>query len=633
MVEEYYIFIDKLGLPDEIRVNFLDERILKESHKFYINLFRYLHPLYPAVLKIDQLTFAAYLHFRFLLIFDNFLDVKGSNSGNNFESLFVGFELYEKSTRELGSLIKDQNFWEVFRNLKKKYFSTIQLEKSISQQKSNFTEDLFHQIAVGKSAICLASVQALESLGGNCVHRDDIIECLEHIHLAFQTVDDIDDFRKDIDEGQWTFIRFQLQNYLQKRKLAFDSSDLQIRYLFTSGLAQESLAKASFHYSKAIAIATSLGLSDLQIYLEEQNKNLGNFNKEIEFLKEKTFKKLSRSGVFMSENSLISAIQNGTEFLKKNLSREGFWRDFYTSAGEGSTWTTAYVGFQLAEYQGCDEFLAKVLKKVDSAKGSYNDSIFQDGDSMNFVVAFIKATGKSIPAATKSKWLAFVNKDGGWTTYRDEAQLRAQLDLNQDISVQGWMNAQTCVTATAAYVLSFLEEPFERQYDKTCRYLLSQIKKEGCWHSYWWTSPVYATSFAILALCSSRKYRAICKKAVSWLLKNQESAGFWKNTLTGEESPFYTALAIKAIASYDYRVYESEIQKAVEYLLKKQTDEGSWISNRILRIPSTQIDEPADVDRWRKSSFGVNCIVDDHNRLFSTSTIVNALGYIQLKCK
>jgi hypothetical protein len=97
--------------------------------------------------------------------------------------------------------------------------------------------------------------------------------------------------------------------------------------------------------------------------------------------------------------------------------------------------------------------------------------------------------------------------------------------------------------------------------------------------------------------------------------------------MTNESNAFYTALAIKSLIAYDAMSFQDSISKGVKWLLAHQTEDGSWQTNRILRIPATDVLYPSTVKRWRKSSFGVNCIIDDHNRVFTTSTVLNALHH------
>ena len=44
-----------------------------------------------------------------------------------------------------------------------------------------------------------------------------------------------------------------------------------------------------------------------------------------------------------------------------------------------------------------------------------------------------------------------------------------------------------------------------------------------------------------------------------------------------------------------------------------------------LVIPSPDSLSQKSVRRWRNSSFGVNILVDDHQRIFTTSTVLSAL--------
>jgi hypothetical protein len=192
--------------------------------------------------------------------------------------------------------------------------------------------------------------------------------------------------------------------------------------------------------------------------------------------------------------------------------------------------------------------------------------------------------------------------------------------------VEGWTNSHACVTAAAAYILSSIPS-LRLDYEITCLQLAGLLKNKNRWSSYWWTSDVYATSFAIQALTCHQEFKVLCEAPAQWLAKEQDSRGYWPNPMTGESSAFYTALAVKALLMYDASSFEESISQGVKWLLTNQTQDGSWQTNRILRIPATDVINPSTVTHWRKSSFGVNCLVDDHNRLFTTSTVVNALHH------
>jgi squalene cyclase len=153
-------------------------------------------------------------------------------------------------------------------------------------------------------------------------------------------------------------------------------------------------------------------------------------------------------------------------------------------------------------------------------------------------------------------------------------------------------------------------------YEKTMAHL-EKLVAEGSLKSYWWTSDIYVYAFTVMTLARSGKD---CSTLIGQFLAHQNEAGYWNNA-----NAFYTALGLKSLLSYKHEKHKVAIEKAVAWLIKNQTTDGSWLTDRILRIPATDVTNPETVTQWRQSSFGVNALSDDHNRVFTTSTVVNAL--------
>jgi hypothetical protein len=624
-------YVATLDIPSAQKEVLLDRKMI-QSHHLYLNLMSYLSPAYPNIMseQLDKLSLGSYLYFRFLLSFDNMMDsVKiGGSKMAMFAEMSIAFEFYEKSMRELSALYpENEYFWQSFKQVKKLYFETMAAEKKISAQKSAFTQELFNKIAAGKSAVCFAAVYSLGALNGSNPHQETLLECLKELHIGLQYIDDIDDFKKDIAEGQWTYPQYLIQEYLQEKDIIITDTVLLHKHLYLSGIAQNLLGLATKHYANSVALAREAGVYQFADFLDKQREMCHFHLGEIENLLIKTQVKATKSQQAIEKNTLEEAINLALGYVGANLTEDYEWSDFLTSAGQGATWTTAYVGMQLAEINNQYPSLKEVLNKLYAKRNhSFNDTVMQDGDSTNFLVGFANAMTGSVPAHILERWLVFMNENGGWVTYRNEQELRQRLELSEQIGVKGWTDAQTCVTAAAAYVMASMPA-LEAEYKKTCQYLKTELAHKNHWSSYWWTSDVYATAFAMLALKNTENYIETCKEPANWLASQQHQDGYWLNPKGNETSALYTALAIKTLLVYDAKQFNESIEKGVEWLLKTQTEDGSWLTNRVLRIPATDITNPEAVTLWRKSSFGVNCLVDDHNRLFTTSTVINTLYF------
>ncbi len=200
---------------------------LPKEHKLYIQVIEWLAPLFPNIStdKIDTLSDAAYLYFRFLLSFDEFVDVRhGQEKINKLIALKQGFSDYELSIRKLSFLYIEDDFWKKFEEVRSIYFNTVLLEKRISESQSEVDIEMFEKIAKGKSVICLNAVFGLQFLSENYDYENDLINCIEEIHIGLQYIDDIEDFKKDTLENQWTYPQFLLKEYLKNQQLNIEDT-------------------------------------------------------------------------------------------------------------------------------------------------------------------------------------------------------------------------------------------------------------------------------------------------------------------------------------------------------------------------------------------------------------------------
>lgn len=610
---------------------FITTIVLVSKHRenyFYRQLVPFLVEAYPGIEypKATDLGQCALGYFRVLLIIDTLIDSKG-NIGRHSKILFEAVELHEQVIRQLCRLINAQSpeasneFWTHFDQLKKQYVQTVLSEKEFSITQENFTEQSFEKLAYGKSAICGAIVHGLQALCSTKANILKIEKILEHIHIAFQYLDDIADFKKDIDEHQWTYPQVLLRSYFEQQSLNVEDAATRYKYLFLSGIAHDLVQKAIQHYEQATALAQDLTLIDLKQYLEKEKEAALFYQNEIAYLIEKTKQKSTKSQTIQANQDLNATIDCGVQYLVQNA-EEGFWTDFMTSAGRGKTWISGYVGWQLAQHGFEIPLLKKVLSNL-SDQGSYNEQVLQDADSTTFLVGFHQALNGIVPSDLMQNWLNFQNQEGSWATYRDETTLRKTLDLDAEIGVHGWISGHCCVSAAAALVLSQMPDRSD-SYQKTIGYLIDLVKANSL-TSYWWTSDIYSQAFALLALCKKQGHVEVKNQLIEAIIIQQLEGSFWINPADGLPNAFYTAIALNALLAYQPQKHQPEIEGAGKWLQNHQTTDGSWQTSRILRIPATDVLNPATITTWRNSSFGVNALSDDYNRVFTTSTVISAL--------
>jgi Squalene-hopene cyclase C-terminal domain/Polyprenyl synthetase len=613
------------------------EKDLNKKHWLYFNLVDFLSPLYSSVSSknLQSLSFASYGYFRAMLIIDDIIDEPEAKKGSD---VFKFLLLFESCIKELSFLFPANNlFWKSFENAKAVYFQAIKFEKTEWKELNDIAKGDFEKMAENKSAsMCYPLIDALESLqnqGSN--YSKPLKDFLKHLHIAFQYQDDLDDFKKDFLNNQRTYPQFLVNQSLKENNLIdiLTSADLQYKFLFTSGIASLLLKNAIENYKVCLSIITELNLSAIAIFVQQELNHCEGQLNEIDLLIEKTKIKSRKSNSFrpLSDNiNIENCISESISYLEKNIDKEELWTDFMTTAGTSKYWVTFYTAYQLAEAKIDLPILKNINQRISNSEimGSYNETIPEDGDTLNFLVGFIMSYKKQPNTTALEKWISYTTQDGGWVTYQDEVVLRARLNLKNEISLKGWTSPKMCVSATACKVLSLLDV-YEDKRKATEIYLLSNQNTEGYWDSYWWTSPIYATSWAVQALSENLEYHQHCAKACNWLLQKQLETGAWINPFTNEKSSLYTALAIKALLVHNPKKYATELKKAASWLIGQQTVDGSWQTSRILAIPATDVIDKSKVTNWRKSSFGVNIVVDDHNRIFTTATVANALEHYQ----
>lgn len=604
---------------------------------FYKNMYSYLKPAFPPIdpLNLQKLERASLLFFQSLLSFDNAIDKPQAPDFRNF--IKDGFLLHELAIRELTDIFtSDSLFWKSFDLIKKKYFLALQIEDELINERKILSFDTFSKLAEGKSIFCTAAVDALCSITNDYSNEECLKNSILQLHIGFQFLDDIDDFSLDLKTNQPNLAVSMVRKYVQENgiNISPENSISYHKLLFISGTATNILEMSIQSFEKAVLKLKNIPLIEYKEYVHNYiikcKKLIISIGQAL--LKAEQKKKLSLNKITLSQQKsfktkLNSTVELAYKFLYSQLDNDYLWRDFLTSMGQSSFWVTGYVGFFLSEIRCSNHLLKKVAANLSNAEfTSYNNEMIQDADSSSFCIGFLSQQDKPISDELIQNWIRHCNESGGWRTYLDINTLKKRLELPFDYSVTGWTKPHLCVTAAAANVLLHYKASFNDLLEKTLSFLANHQSLEGFWQSYWWTSPIYATSLALQAFVKAgNKYHSEITKSIEWLLSLQTKDGCWLNPYTNLPSAFYTALSIKALIVTRDSISNQAIEKGTNWLIENQYSDGSWQCQHILRIPSPDSENPELLKNWRKGSFGVNTIVDDHRRIFSTVTALNSL--------
>jgi hypothetical protein len=550
-------------------------------------------------------------------------------------NLLVYIDLFEKSIKDLSTLFEEHSaFWVKFNALKNEYKSYVLTEKINNKKQDFFEQYKFEELAHGKSIMCQAVISALEILDSNSTHSQALQEIIKNIHIAFQYRDDIDDFNRDVQNEQWTYAQFRVSQFLQNESITLETKYLK-NALFVSGLAEEFLTRANSVYQIACDISKDLGLSILNDFLHKEIQGCKNQIDEINIIIQKSQSILEKSntplfGISQKANKSVinKSASKAFEFLTTNRNEQGYWTDFATSAGHSTMWVTGFVVSNLSEAGFIKSFnTSKTLAYIQKNKfqTGYSETTLSDCDTAAFSIAAHKSFELNIEREVLNDWFSYQKENGGWTTYKPSIELVNFIGAESSDSITAWTNPQKCVSSYAFYLLA------KYNFDKTRllrthNYLKTDINKNGFVSSYWWTSPIYATTYTLLGLkemgfSETKDF----KKLETYIHSSQISNGSWIDDF-GVESSFYTSLALLSLLKTNPKKHKKAIEQGINWLLANQFNDGSFKVEHILRIPASNIGEN-DFDKinWKRGSLGLNVLVDDHNRLFTSSIALNTI--------
>ncbi len=229
----------------------------------------------------------------------------------------------------------------------------------------------------------------------------------------------------------------------------------------------------------------------------------------------------------------------------------------------------------------------------------FDNRFYPDIDDSAVVVMALNQL--QLPDAAKTKqaidrclsWITTMQcKPGGWAAF----------DLDNDLD---WLNLMpysdlkaTIDPNTAdvtARVLEMLGEcNLEMDYRRVKRaisYLLDEQESDGSWFGRWGVNYIYGTSgvLSALALIAPQPCRANIQRGATWLLNCQNSNGGWGETCRSYSDPQWkgkgvstasqTAWAlIGLIAAYDATQINvtDAVTKGVDYLISTQKTDGTW---------------------------------------------------------
>jgi prenyltransferase beta subunit len=337
----------------------------------------------------------------------------------------------------------------------------------------------------------------------------------------------------------------------------------------------------------------------------------------------------------LTDASTAEALKAAGSYLAREQEPAGPWGDFMLLAEQSLPWVTGYVGWTLNRSRG-DADLSRaaawlLANRSPGVAWGYNGHWPQDADSIAHVLLFLSERGdvkRDQWAGALEALLAHQAPDGGFATIMDaEAWLRRFRSPTDDL--RGWTESHPCVTAVIARLLVQLDGGRHRaQAARALDWLRSCQRPSGYWDAYWWQGRLYTTARALQALRAAEEPPGSPALAAArdWVLGSQLADGGWSADDQESGQAFHTALAIQALCALapDDRLTDA-LERGLGWLVSAQLEDGSWPVVPILRVPHPRTLHPWRQSAWRVSILGLDVVVPDWHRVFTTATAIQAL--------
>lgn len=624
------LYLTEKQYPKEILQQVTDSKFISENPDFYC-CYPYLFEKYfeidnPKNLQI--VAAAGFLYYRSLLFIDDIFD-SGISKGK-FNLYFISNICQEECIKLLCSIFSlHSKFWGKWDMRKIEYAKAYILERDLNSNKSY---DYFEVIADYKSAFGKIAIDALYNLFPlkKNVLYEDLLNSHKQFYIAFQILDDIKDFREDKINGQFNISDLKLQEQFKKGDNQIDNYSIEERnkLIYLDGVAQDLYLTAISHASEALGFCSDKEQDCLWIIEIERLYNTAiNHWLNIDGFLNKALTARNAEVKLKLNNINAAAIKSATDFIISKQKSDGSWEDMLTDAGLSNVWVSSYVLYTLRKINilSSKEFYIAGISFVNKAQSDcswgYNTKWISDLDSTSFALLSLK--NHLNESCYIERWSLRQNNDGGFATYNDENQLLASLGLSDLPDVKGWTQSHLCVSAVCLLVFveyNRTDAPYKNTRDFIRKQLLSE---DEFYFGYWWSESIYTLYYILLSAVNSDDKELIdLVESKMPLLIDKPYNNFFKGLL----------ISTLCLTDRLFNSFNKQLKRLVNELINDQFVDGSWQQGNSLRIPhpsALNVDLKDIV--WRKADKGTNILVEDHNRIFTTISCLNAVYSYQQK--
>jgi hypothetical protein len=618
MKQKFSSYVQDLPLATAFKTSILDSDFIDNNPSYYLeypSLFAKAFSIADSDLEL--LNIAGYLYYQATIFTDSLIDEKDTSK---FPLICI---CQEESIKILTSVFGLENpFWQLWNDRRNEYLEAIYLEKSF-QKKENITLEEYESLADKKSAFGKVAIDCLFSIDNTNENlHQQLLQSHNYFSVAFQLNDDIQDLKTDLKKGQFNWAIY----LLKKQDLEDFEPEILEKYLYIRGIAKQMYELGILYCDKALHLVEHTNVPEWKKVLQDTKKTFLTAINEIGNYLEILIVDIGLSKQKTSENNIKNSLSSAITYIKSKQNKEGSWREYINQGGISSTWSTAFIVSKISENSVLrNAFKTEIKKAINFLDKnpieylwSYNTTWIEDADSTNFVLLSYLLNNKKIESQIIENWLHFQKSKGGFSTYCDKNKLVTALDDKNISNVDGWLYTHNCVSAVSFYFLAKHNQN-DNSFIKVKDYFDENFDDKL--NSYWWSSSIYTMCYL------AKTYQLLNEKEkLIYILdqvKNQQNQNGSFSDRYGENL-FYTGLALEIL------LLETEktglyVTKAIEYLLQHQYIDGSWDNAFALQVPNSS-DIVSSNNHFPISSFGMNVRAKEFNRLFTTSTVLEAIS-------
>lgn len=593
---------------------------------------------------VDELCLCGYLYFKYLICVDSLNDKDLEDHENKVDDkilLLRSHVFHQESLKILGKYFGGNKlFWTLWGTRNSEFLESIAIDNNYNIE---ISFEQYEKLSTNKCSFLKTTVDSYYSKypTKSKLHAA-LVKSFDYLAIARCIQDDLEDFKKDLLFKKNNIGHSMLNKWFNEQgKVMNDHSPAILeRYLYVSKVAETMLGLSRKYFTLAIDAVKDFR-DDLLPYTKhlEAYKNKNNLIKvNIEAYQIAQYFSKLKSTRLTEEINLNNAIERAEDYISKFQNSDGSWYDISNKQGISNVWATGFIASQLdPSTEPFKKAINFLLNNRQNGLWGYNTDWISDFDSTTCVLLSMLKDSLNVNPDL-DKWIKGQTKKGGFSTYsKNSKELLSLLGLRDMKNIKGWTEEHVCVSALAYYLLSNPKMSAKRKRELVLvrNFILRSRDERGLWPSYWWTSKIYASCYAIKGLLneSNLKYDSIIKKAIRSLIQHQNNDGSFSCDVLKTKSVFYTSLVLSTVC-YDksiYLKYEKRAEKMKMFILKNQFDDGGFQGSNFLVIPqpNSVMEKKPDHNFKINIAGGGNAITGEVSNLFSTSVALNALTSLQ----